>query len=628
MVAVITLDTLPRRISPGLAYFARKNEASNKGKGKQRADSELNTNADIENSSGLLSKLLEIQAKKQGDSGNANKPPCRISYSECNDSQLDGSAHEELVWHASTLVWSCGSAIHRMYTFNEEADNNQSIRQALFVWLKVPAPLSAPSGSSPPEGVSPETITVPPPPLSASSSSSASSSNDHLYGPFATPRPPPWSDDNRSSLIAESLNASLTSTALVRVVCVLFREQMHLFYPDGSHHILQLRLPIRKAWPLEQGLLLEREKSPNLWESIPEWLRAGKVSTRVQRAEPSLYVLLDPFCDFTPVSKVSAVNFPPTKSDPTNPSIPYYSIGSPTNGQAIPFSDPDERILYSSARRRGEEPIIISANLRLGKVSIWAYAHITEDTETLLDKARRKQFLAMEAIVQHNEPLREEAEIVGGNNHVAAANPSNVTGKRRRSADSAMSPTAPTFHVESGPGQRRISTAAMLLDRRLSNNRPSGFMAMVPPAMNANSNTSVTEFLEAMGTVPATGPSFSSSSTVALAAARRTSTAGSVFSTAPYMDRRTSTTRNELSISLDRMALSSGFSMPLSSVGTTNSMAFTGAPATEGDILLPQSVAPSDMEREVSLVLDEERQEEASELVISRLASTILDGLP
>ena len=625
MAAAISLDTLPPRISPGLAYFAHKNRSQSKG--KQRAETQ-DEKIEAGDGGGLLKKLQEIQAKKHGSLQNhAPQSPRRVVYCDRTESN---TTYEELVWQASTLVWSRNSAVYRMYTFEEEAHNDQSIQEAVFAWFPVPAPppptlepSSIPSSALLPSG----SLLHSPPPLSRSSSASLSSIDDGLYGPFADPRPPPWSDDNRSSLSSTTLSKTHTSTSLVRVLCVRFKEQLYLYLPDGSHHILHLRFPVRKIWPLERGLLLERQYVPNLWDNVPVWLRAGRpvpVAQSINELESSFYSLLDPFADFLPTSKVPELHFRTPLANARNATSRATAVSASTSGTSSPIIDSEERILFASSPQKGEDPLFVSANVRSGKMSVWTYAHIPEDTEELLNKGRHRQLQLLESMMRDDATMLEDTALTG-RAMPAADRVAHLTGKRRRSIDIAVGRSRHSSNGQavSSSGQPRISTASLLLDRRKSNALPSSSSGV--PLVPNNANNSVAGFLESMGTVPATGFPQSSSNVALVAATRRTSTAGSAMSAAPFMDRRTSTTRNELSVSLDRMALSSGVGTFHPNAALLANISPAVATAVNGDAD-PHHV-PGDMERETMLLPEESRCEEPSEVFMSRLFSTNANGL-
>jgi hypothetical protein len=94
------------------------------------------------------------------------------------------------------------------------------------------------------------------------------------------------------------------------------------------------------------------------------------------------------------------------------------------------------------------------------------------------------------------------------------------------------------------------------------------------------------------------------------------------------MDRRHSTARNELSVSLNRMALSGrALSTGLGTGGA-------GATAAAIDALMHEHGDPAhhvghgELERETSFMLDEHRESRSSDVCISRLSSMSFESLP
>jgi hypothetical protein len=644
----IKLHPLPAAPSPGRTYLEQLQRRKNKGKQRQEVDAI--TDGDIDASlyaeSGIPPVLKALRNVKLHQNNHAESPTNAEIQAVVYD---DG---DELAWSTSTLVWSQGSAVHRIYSFKER--EHGQIRQALFAYFELPAPPSISAATSASSHIPPTSSTTP----SLSDPSSASTtSDDSLFGAFAPTPPPAWSDDTRSSLASASIGASHTSSVLVRVLCIFFAETLHLYFPDGSQQIVHLRFAIRKAWAMENGLLIERLHKPTLRDSLPDWLGSPELRNRGrQREDIALYTLLDPFGDFSPFTKVSSLhNLLPSRHKRSSLDLRKATTRS---GKITPFNNPTERVLFVSDRRKGQEPILVTYNTDTNKLSIWAYAEIGEDVQSEFEAFRRRQ-----------TQLAEEEGYIdpspGKNGHGNSILPSvtrPVTGKRRRSQDYAFNigpnlPSAPPLHAQ----PRRVSALSNASDRtQQADRRRSGHGDLTShPLLHAYPNNSISEFLELMGTQPA---SRQRSAQLATGMNRRSSTAASNISLAPIMNRRTSTTRNELSISLDRMALSSAAAAAAAAAGggassgtlpprsnTVNMHDISNGnlqphlPNSQGgEIGIAETLAEEaqsqskdhpmghgEMEREASVLLDEddEVQERASEMNIARLASLKLDDL-
>lgn len=637
----IKLHPLPAAPSPGGTYLEQLERRKNKGKQRQ-VDPAGATDDDIDATlyaeSGVPPVLQALRNVKLHQHNRAGSPAAdagiqAVVYDDGN----------ELAWNTSTLVWSRGSAIHRIYSFREH--EHGQIRQALFAYFEVPAPPSAPPTTSP--SSSPSTA-----PLSDPSSSASSVADDSLLGAFASTPPPAWSDDTRSSLASASIGASHTSSILARVLCIFFAENLYLYFPDGSQHIIHLRFAIRKAWVMERGLLIERLHKPTLRDSSPNWLRpAGPRNRGRQKEGIALYTFLDPFGDFSPFTKASSLhNLPPSRNGTSTSRTEIKPAGR--SGKVSLFNNPSERVLFVSDRRKGQEPILVTYNATTAKLSIWAYADIGEDAQSEFDAFRRRQ---MQLAEEEGYIDPSPAENLPQNGILPAATLP-VTGKRRRSQDYAFDisknlPIAPPPHTQA----RRVSAMSnasdrtQQADRRRSANQ--GFASH--PLPHAHLNNSVADFLGFMGTQPA---SRQRATQLATGQIRRSSTAASNLSLAPGMNRRTSTTRNELSISLDRMALSSAAAAAAAGAHpsilpprsntinmhdisngnlqphiTSSQGAEVGIAETLAEEAHSQSkdhpMGHGEMEREASVLLDDddEMQEQASEMNIARLASPKLD---
>lgn len=593
---MLELQLLPPTISPGRAFFvakAQREAAISDGKDNDDAGITDNVLYSDGQTPGILAMLRELKLAKQGigvasnkskqsmsespkthsrmycnSSGPSSLPPFgpRPSLVDDHPSAPPEYVIDELTWSGATLVWSIGSAIYRTYTFEEEQRDDQHIRQAMFAWFEVPA---LPSDTKPvsASGVSSSTTEF-------ASSVTTSSDADSLLGPFRPTMPQPWSDNATASIVSAHRARTHSETAVVRVLCVLFRDIAYLYYPSGHSHSLAIPWPWRTALALERGLLFERSES-----EVHAMLRKyGKSLLDDKRhivgdAAPRFYVLMDPFEEFEVVRKASKLaNIPPSAAERGHNM--HHNRSEKRNlasasGITGPFVDGNEYAVYATDRRDGSEPIIVSFNSRERQLSIWAYASVVSSATSELD-AYREQMKALLAggssKESHGESPEEDDETPRPSSYTS------TIGKRRRSADTPTSNGAthppapgtpltvittaryPCSAILPNPRDQQTSHEGTIMARRRS------ALGAAPSRAALDPNTSIAGFLDSMGTIPATRSSSSRVSNPAsqpfpsgtAMTGRRTSTAASL---APHMDRRASSTRTELSLSLDRMAL-------------------------------------------------------------------------
>lgn len=644
----IPLPVLPARVSPGRAYFQCRNTRSKagqdrKGKGKQRAyDPDESKSysglsfdaiyAGLEHST-VLKKLQQRTATFDSQ---RYSPPSQdvetVLYIEKDQSEATTHAGitEELAWSGSTLVWSKGSSIYRTHTFSEDADDKHHVVQALFAFFEVPAPPRAdglPDSSLPPE----QRPTSPPSLVPDNGSSTSTDSNDDLYGPFHPRTPPPaWSDDNATASISQEAASTLTSVQQVRVLVVLLQEELRLYYPGGQLHIVPLSFPVSKIWAMERGLLLE--KQTGAMKSTPHWLSglSGTASSSTQSLpEPVFYSIIDPYEDAKPLTKVpDLLNIPAAK--PLDPLKARQEAKTTRMTEAAVFCEDDERIVFISDRRDSSDPILLTMNCKTAKLSIWAYTTLVRDPMEEITAFR--QLMKDEATAHHLNDMQSDRTLDLGSTSLRL--PHATLGKRRRSSDeqSMHLPSSeldlPGFTAEhntshrpagSTATQRRVSA---LLERRKSQHNP---------------NATVSELLG--GLAPAGLPLSGTSNGVSQDKQhRRTSLLKAA--TSAGMDRRSSTTRNELSVSLDRMAigatnshvhphtLSQHTQLPALSQTPGMSVEPGQLASHEKQERLEAIVGNGDMERETSLrVSPHINKEPESDIYITRLYRTEVPGI-
>ena len=262
---------------------------------------------------------------------------------------------------------------------------------------------------------------------------------------------------------------------------------------------------------MDVGILLERA------EGGTESLHAvDKVAT--------LYSLLDP------AAEIKVVSFTPSLSSlfPTSTTpIPRPSVQLPTN----PIQDLQERIIFTSDRRDGSEPIFVCVNDTSGKVSVWSYARIDPEEQS----SSGEMLGAMDvkgkgrASMTGDDSQNMETTRLGRTASLPSA-----AGVKRKRPSFANNGFGSTSLGDRDRSQRRTSTVG-------STSVAMGGIGSTSGIMTAGEEV---DLLEVLGETMLMGP-----------AMKRTASAISAMSAA---ERRGSVTRNELSITLDRMALGAG----------------------------------------------------------------------
>lgn len=228
---------------------------------------------------------------------------------------------------------------------------------------------------------------------------------------------------------------------------------------------------------------------------------------------PTLFTLLHPMEEICSVDSLT-----PASASSLIPDL------EPTSE---PFADPAEQVVYTSSQRRREPPVIVTTNGQKGKISVWSYRRIEEDLTPKSAKAKGKERAASHA------PATASSPVLSRSSHLERSTIGNSTGpptvasnKRKRPSFAGPSSQGP---ISLGDRDRSVSTS-----RRIS--------------LSHGGNTSTAgeaDLLQALGASSSAGM-------------QRTASAMSSASIGMGVDRRTSVTRNELSVTMDRMALGVG----------------------------------------------------------------------
>lgn len=601
-------DVLPPLPSPGLAYFEAQalnrraptttpSTTIEKGKGRAQEDELLDLDflSDI-HASELYKKLHRCALRQDAsDRRDTPEPPKRVRYASSEQhSRSDASTSklpldEELVWSGATVVWSKGTAIHKVYNFLEGEPKHREVQQALFAWFGVPAapsPSSETTGSSAKAGPQHLSNSVSPP------HRTAGKDVVDLFGPFSHPQPPPWSDDNARSLRAAAVASTHTSEARVRCLCVLFHDSLIVYYPSGESRTVSFddangssTIRVKKLWALEKGLLIEKTPTQAV----------VRMAHPCHHVAPSLFTLLDPFEDYRPVSKRSVT--PPVAEEIISEDMKL-------------FSDPDEHVIYTGQKSTTQDvrhlPLAVSANTQKGKISVWQYTtervSVASQLQSLKDRLGlapvKTNGLAAEVVSDHpSEP------------HVS------VGKRRRRSSGGTTLPGGTGVATEKLHSRPDINRRSSILDARRRSTNPQ--------------LASTADFLASMGTSAIPGNAFPMSAAVTNGETgsttiperlqnRRTST----VAVSAMMNRRSSTARHDLSVSMDRMALNNALLHPTSVPST-----MVGA-AMRDDIDPGLANRHGDIERETTFQYEPvEHSLAASDVCLTRLLTLDTNGL-
>ncbi|PRQ70979.1 anaphase promoting complex subunit 1 [Rhodotorula toruloides] len=456
-----------------------------------------------------------------------------------NDGKMDEGldALEELSWEGSRVVWSRGGSVFRTFSYEEKGE---TVTQALFADFYVPAePAYNPSAASPTASTSAQRL-----------DNDFSSS---LFGPYRKPVTSSWSDDPLPLPVDPTDPGPAPQTRLDRTLIVLLSTIAFAYPSKGGCIPFPLPFRVERAWPLDHGILLERKR-----EGREVW--AENVGAQL----PTLYTLSD-LCD-----EMKAVAVVPSFRCTSG----REEVEVETDGPIIPVEDLDEKVVFvSTMERAGEPPVAVSMNEKTRKVSIWAYGRLKAKLEGEEVVANGPVLAELDPKGEGKAVARDGGEETNGATSVGMSRGrGSLSGTKRKLADTSA-------HSASMPEERSIRRASGQYVGS-SKGRPRLSISRVIDQED--------ELLEALShnAEPLKPPPNATSS----AALRRPAT----------IDRRTSMTRNDLSVTMDRMALSQGAS----------------------------SAGGGDLEREATIFFSEaEQTSAASEVVLQRLWDADLGNL-
>ncbi|KAF0515978.1 putative Anaphase-promoting complex subunit 1 [Gigaspora margarita] len=142
-----------------------------------------------------------------------------------------------------------------------------------------------------------------------------------------------------------------------RALFVVLENLAKVYFLDGQHFLIRLPSLVRRAWPMDIGVILQRvveDKIPSNMTKISPW------------PLPTLYSLLDPLEEIKPISIVNE--------------IIHNGINLSIKGMTRPFSDINDIVVYVNDRGQDGSPILVTLNRITLRHSIYKYITIKEDS--------------------------------------------------------------------------------------------------------------------------------------------------------------------------------------------------------------------------------------------------------
>nr|ASF90226.1 hypothetical protein SPAR01883 [Bartheletia paradoxa] len=465
------------------------------------------------------SELLQTLRKTLRSSATA--PPQRVvsrsidveldlddSQRASSSSSIPGAKHdtckadggdEELFWYERTVVWSKGVSVHHVYTFEDEG---QDVVQALFAWFEI----TDKTPGTGPSAVGPTTLDLDAeqglhrPATTRDSSYSSTSTNP--FGPFSTSGVN-WTEARRGKQKVNSpRSASLERppSKYERALVVLLRDIAKIYFPSGEDCTIHLPFLVRHAWALDVGLLFQR--TPEIEELNPNVLHALNLAVLEEGH------IADPMATFfsltDPIEELKMVSWAPRLIAETDE---QGNDSFRVQGKSIPLQDVYETIVLVTDKRESPDPIIVTVNSNARIATVWRYARAVEDAPLNTSKPTTSF---------HGRTKKRSSVGTG-------------VGIERRSSGIGGATGMASFNALLGVGDR---------DRRASTHNRSTHAEAVGAAFGVQDTTSMRSRLP-LGAAVASG----------------------VPPVSADMDRRGSLSRNELSMTMDRMALGGGTEM-------------------------------------------------------------------
>ena len=414
---------------------------------------------------------------------------------------------DELTWTRNRVVWSRGGAVYRSFSYDQDG---QDVVHALF------ADFNDDSTAS-------DSVREPVASTSAVTLDSISSTRyfESASGPYHSRNPTAWSDDPLPLPTEPPTGERPLQSTPQRHLVVIFPQTAFIYPAAGGFIPVHCPFRIRRAWPLEVGILLERAADVPRRGAAPD-------GDDKHSSSPILWSLSKILGEVKPVE--------------------ISGSGAPTEWRGLfatqiePMYDPSQEIIFSSTGRQSVPPIVITANAATGELVVWQYARQEPKLEEVggwpSDEAA-----VLAPISTVTGPLAPSVQTPSLKPHLPdnlpvtsspmSRGPSSLSGTKRKHGVSFVDPEAPSAREERSI--RRSSAYGGL--NGSDNRRPR--VSLVRGPLDPEE-----EMLDALA-LHSEPPGMTAS---------RASQAPPRW---PHQgDRRTSLTRNDLSVTMDRMALS------------------------------------------------------------------------
>ncbi|GAA5875766.1 hypothetical protein JCM3774_006451 [Rhodotorula dairenensis] len=256
------------------------------------------------------------------------------------DYDYDPPLVDELTWSSSRVVWSRGGAIYRSFSY--EGDG-QEVVQALFADFCEEASAHT-TGEEPVASTSAVTL---------DSLAAADTAREPAFGPYRLRNPSAWSDDPLPLPTEPPTSESTPSSTPQRHLVVIFPQAAYVYAAAGGFVPVQFPFRVRCAWALDVGILLERATD------VPR--RDGGPDRRKSGGAPTLWSLSKLLGEVKPAAVRSR-----------DPDVPLEWEGA--DGEHELVYDSSQAVVFSSARRDSVPPLIVTFNTDTGDVAVWQYA--------------------------------------------------------------------------------------------------------------------------------------------------------------------------------------------------------------------------------------------------------------
>lgn len=251
----------------------------------------------------------------------------------------DGGAptDDDLTWSRNRVVWSRGGAVYRSFSYDRDG---QEVVHALFADFND-------------DSTAFDSVRDPVASTSAVTLDSLSSTRffEFASGPYHSRNPTAWSDDPLPLPTEPPTGERPLQSTPQRHLVVIFPQTAFIYPAAGGFIPVHCPFRIRRAWPLDVGILLERAAD------VPR--RAASAGDK-RDTSPILWSLSKTLGEVQPVE--------------------ISGSGAPTEWRGLlatevePMYDLSQEIIFSSTGRQSVPPIVITANAATSELVIWQYA--------------------------------------------------------------------------------------------------------------------------------------------------------------------------------------------------------------------------------------------------------------